>query len=362
MGCKTAIVNLKEDAFSAGKPLMLHELLFCPILTWACEELQSNGVRRFFVVCDQAWQDAAQKVLAYVQGVEFFSDAAQAVKAAKGETVVLPSAVVPMHSFAGSPIYAAQSADIDAAHLAKAPETCTHPLDWMPLTGMKELQRAASLCRELINARFMANGVTIVDPATTYIDPRCRVAAGTVLLPGTILRGRTVIGGDCEIGPNSMIRDCTVGDGTTVNASQLNESTVGSHTSVGPFAYIRPNCRIGDHCRIGDFVEMKNSTVGNGTKVSHLTYVGDSDVGEEVNFGCGTVTSNYDGKKKYRCTIGDHVFLGCNTNLVAPVTVEDGAYTAAGSTITEDVPADALAVARSRQTNKPHWAEEFRQK
>ncbi len=224
MACKNAIINLKEAAFSVDQPLMLHELLFCPILTWVCEELQSNGVRRFFVVCDQPWQDAAGKALSSVERVAFFTDAAQAVKAAGEEALVIPSAVVPVQSFAGSPVYAARCGDMDAANLAQAPETCSRPLDWMPLTGMKELQRAAALCRELINARFMANGVTIVDPATTYIDPRCRVAAGTMLLPGTILRGKTVIGADCEIGPNSMIRDCTVGDGTTVNASQLNES------------------------------------------------------------------------------------------------------------------------------------------
>jgi bifunctional UDP-N-acetylglucosamine pyrophosphorylase/glucosamine-1-phosphate N-acetyltransferase len=157
-----------------------------------------------------------------------------------------------------------------------------------------------------------------------------------------------------------MIRDCTVGEYTTVNASQLNESRVGDHTTVGPFTYVRPKCVIGDHCRVGDFVEVKNSVIGNGTKISHLTYVGDSDVGEKVNFGCGTVTTNYDGNRKFRCTIGDNVFLGCNTNLVAPVTLGDGVYTAAGSTITEDVPADALAIARARQTNKPGWAAAFR--
>ncbi len=360
MAFKTAVINLKEAAFSVGKPLMLHELLFCPILTWVCEELQSNGVQRFFVVCHENWQAAAQKALSSVQGVEIISDTVEAVKATEEEVLVIPTAVVPVHSFAGSPVYAARCGEIDVENPAHAPETCSRPLDWMPLTGAQDLQRASSLCREMINARFMAEGVTIVDPATTYIDPRCRIGAGSVLLPGSILRGHTIIGADCEIGPNSMIRECTVGDGTTVNASQLNESTVGSHTTVGPFAYIRPHCHIGDHCRVGDFVEMKNSTVGNGTKVSHLTYVGDSDVGEEVNFGCGTVTTNYDGHKKYRCTIGSHVFLGCNTNLVAPVTIGDGAYTAAGSTVTEDVPGDALAIARERQTNKPGWAAKFR--
>ena len=148
-----------------------------------------------------------------------------------------------------------------------------------------------------------------------------------------------------------------MGEGTTINASQVNESTIGSHTTVGPFTYVRPGCTIGDHCRVGDFVEVKNSVIGDGTKISHLTYVGDSDVGQRVNFGCGTVTTNYDGHKKFRCTIGDDVFLGCNTNLIAPVTVGDRAYTAAGSTVTDDVPDGALAIARARQTNKPGWAD-----
>ena len=180
------------------------------------------------------------------------------------------------------------------------------------------------------------------------------------LLPGTILRGHTAIGSGCEIGPNAMVRDCIVGKDTTINASQVNESTIGSYTTVGPFTYVRPNCRIGDHCRVGDFVEVKNSVIGDGTKISHLTYVGDSDVGQRVNFGCGTVTTNYDGHKKHRCTIGDDVFLGCNTNLIAPVTVADRAYTAAGSTVTDDVPEGALAIARQRQTNIRGWADRLR--
>lgn len=215
-------------------------------------------------------------------------------------------------------------------------------------------------CRELLMLRLAHSGVTVIDPQNTYVDPRCTVAPGVTILPGTILRGRTHIGAGCEIGPNAMLTDCTVGEETTINASQLNDSTVGSHTTVGPFAYVRPHCSIGDHCRVGDFVEMKNSSIGDGTKISHLTYVGDSDVGERVNFGCGTVTTNYDGHKKFRCTIGDDVFIGCNTNLIAPVTLGDACYTAAGSTVTDDVPAGALAIARTRQTNKEGWAARLR--
>ena len=182
----------------------------------------------------------------------------------------------------------------------------------------------------------------------------------TIYSNASVLGGETVIGEHCTIGPNAMVRDCTVGDFTEINASQTNESAIGSHTTVGPFAYVRPNSTIGDHVKVGDFVEIKNSVIGNGTKISHLTYVGDSDCGERVNFGCGTVTTNYDGFKKYRCTIGDDSFIGCNTNLIAPVKVGEGSYIAAGSTITDEVPADSLAIARERQVNKPGWAEQWR--
>ena len=205
-------------------------------------------------------------------------------------------------------------------------------------------------------AALLAAGVEMMDPAAVYVEEGVTVGAGTVLLPGTILRGDTVIGKNCEIGPNAMIRDCTVGESVTINASQLNESTVDDGATVGPFAYVRPNCHVGAKVKVGDFVELKNSTIGAGTKISHLTYVGDSDLGERVNFGCGTVTVNYDGTQKYRTTIGDDAFIGCNTNLVAPVKVGDGAYTAAGSTITDEVPADSLAIARARQTVKKQWA------
>ena len=361
MDCKSVIINLQDPASSAEVPLLLRELLFCPVLTWICEELRNRGAERFFVICENDRRTDVQKTLVQFSYTRIFSDPRAAVAAVRGKTLVIPSAVVPLTSFSGTPVYACDAAQIDPENLPHAPEKAGQPLDWLPVQNEKDLLRAAVLCREAINARHASQGVTIVDPSATYIDPRCRIGEGTVLLPGTILRGNTTIGAHCEIGPNAMIRECTVGDDTTVNASQLNESTVGCRVSVGPFAYVRPGCTIGDDCRIGDFVEMKNSAIGRDTKVSHLTYVGDSDVGEKVNFGCGTVTTNYDGHKKYRCTIGDCAFLGCNTNLVAPVTVGDGAYTAAGSTVTEDVPADALAIARERQSNKPGWAARFRQ-
>lgn len=203
---------------------------------------------------------------------------------------------------------------------------------------------------------LLDSGVKMMDPDTVYVEESVTVGPGTLLLPGTILRGRTVVGANCEIGPNTMLVDCTVGDGVTINSSQCNESTIDSGAHVGPFAYIRPNCHVGADVKVGDFVELKNSTIGEGTKISHLTYVGDADVGERVNFGCGTITSNYDGFKKHRTVIEDDVFVGCNTNLVPPVTVGRGAYIAAGTTVTRDVPPDALTVGRVRQENKEGWA------
>ena len=194
-------------------------------------------------------------------------------------------------------------------------------------------------------SKFAVNGLTL-SLARELAKHKIRVnavAPGVTLLPGTILRGHTAVDRDSEIGPNSMLRDCRIGQRTTVNASQLNDSTVGSDTTVGPFTYVRPGCTIGDHCRVGDFVEVKNSVIGDGTKISHLTYVGDSDVGKNVNFGCGTVTVNFDGHAKYRTVIGDDCFIGCNSTLIAPVEIGAGSYVAAGSTITDPVPDDALA-------------------
>ena len=208
-----------------------------------------------------------------------------------------------------------------------------------------------------IIAKHEANGVEFLTSHGVVIDESVTIGKGTQILPGTILRGSTTIGENCVIGPNSMLTDCTVGDGVVFNASQGTESVVEDGAKIGPFTQLRPNSHICKKVKIGDFVEVKNSTVGEGTSIAHLTYIGDSDVGRHVNFGCGVVTVNYDGASKNRCTIGDYAFIGCNTNLIAPVKVGDGAYTAAGSTITKDVPAGDLAVGRARQENKTGWAE-----
>ena len=215
---------------------------------------------------------------------------------------------------------------------------------------------AAEAAREDILVQHIANGV-VINSRTVQIDPEVVIAPGAVLLAGTILRGKTVIGAGCVIGPNTLIEDSTVDEGTTVNASQVYSSHLGPHNNIGPFTHVRINTVTGYGVHLGAYVETKNSNFARGNTVSHLTYIGDSDVGKYCNFGCGTVTCNYDGKDKFRTQIGDYCFIGCNTNLVAPVTIGDGAYTAAGSTITKDVPPQALGIARERQTNLDGWAE-----
>ena len=203
--------------------------------------------------------------------------------------------------------------------------------------------------------KHLQEGVVILDPSSTYIDEGVEIGAETVILPNTHLKGNTKIGSNCEIGPNSIITNMEICDNVKVLSSVATDSKIGSGTTVGPFAYIRPNSNIGEKVKIGDFVEIKNSTIDEGTKVSHLTYIGDSDVGKNINFGCGTITVNYDGANKFRTVIEDGAFIGCNTNLVSPVKVGKNAFVAAGSTITEDVEPDSLAIARSRQTIKKDW-------
>lgn len=222
-----------------------------------------------------------------------------------------------------------------------------------------QLAEKIRLLRRKINTEHMESGVNIIDPDHTYIDESVRIVTGALIYPGAILEGRTIIGANCVIGANTRIVGSTLGESVEVWYSVVMDSVIGNFTTIGPFAYIRPGNEIGSHVRIGDFVEIKNSNIGDRTSISHLTYIGDSDVGSRVNFGCGAVTVNYDGTTKYRTVVGDNAFIGCNTNLIAPVKVGDGAYTAAGSTITLDVPGQDLAVARARQTNISGYAKRY---
>ncbi len=209
--------------------------------------------------------------------------------------------------------------------------------------------------RTEIIEKLICSGVEIPCPDGVIIEENIKIGKGTLIMPNTVIMGQSQIGEDCIIGPNSYICDTVVGNNTKLNNTQSYNSQIGSGVSAGPFVHIRPNCKIADNVHIGNFVEVKNSIVDEGSKLPHLLYVGDSDVGKDVNFGCGCVTVNYDGRNKSRTIVKDGAFIGCNTNLVAPVTVGENAFTAAGSTITEDVPDNALAVARNKQTVKEDW-------
>ena len=314
----------------AGVPLMLQEVLFAPALTWCMQAWMAQGAERFFVICPEA--DLAQVEAAFPAGAVAAAGSADAANAfAEGyDTLSLKGSFFPVGG------------------------------ELKPVATVQELLALQPAAAEEIAARHLAAGVSILSPATCCIDPRVTIAPGTVILPGTILQGNTAIGSGCRIGPNSLIADSVIGDGTEVNASQVYSSTTGKDVPVGPYAHVRPKCQIGDKCKVGAFVEIKNARFGTGTKMAHLTSVGDAEVGSKVNFGCGTITSNYDGFTKSKAIIGDNVFVGCNTNLVSPVTVGDGAYIAAGTTVTRNVEPDALAIGRVRQEQKAGWAKKRR--
>ena len=207
------------------------------------------------------------------------------------------------------------------------------------------------------NLAYMEAGVNFIDIRAAYIDEGVSIGAGTTIYPCVVIEGDMTIGENCTIGQNTRIKDSVIGDGTSVQSSVILESRVGNETSIGPFAYLRPGSDVGSGCKVGDFVEIKNSKLGDGAKAAHLTYVGDSDVGERVNLGCGVVFVNYDGSSKYRSVVEDGAFIGCNVNLVSPVHVGREAYVAAGSTITKDVPDGALYVARAEGRSIEGWVE-----
>jgi bifunctional UDP-N-acetylglucosamine pyrophosphorylase/glucosamine-1-phosphate N-acetyltransferase len=229
--------------------------------------------------------------------------------------------------------------------------------DALGVNDRVQLARAQKVMQRRILEAQMRAGVTIIDPSNTYIDFGVTIGADSVIHPGCLLQRGTKIGPNCTILQNCRIEGSILEEGVRVESSTLREAHVGANTTVGPNAHLRPGAQIGPNCRIGDFVEIKNSRIGAGTKISHLTYVGDADLGEGINLGCGVVFSNYDGKAHLRSRVGDRAFIGCNVNLIAPVTVGEEAYIAAGSTITQDVEPGALAIARERQRNIPGWVE-----
>lgn len=240
------------------------------------------------------------------------------------------------------------------AYIANDPE------EFMGINDKMALAEADAVMQKRLIQKHMENGVIFLRPDSTYVGTDVEIGSDTVIYPNCLLKGKTVIGKHCEIGPSADLRNVIVADSVEIKHSTLVDSSVQDESHIGPYAYLRPGSNIGKNVKIGDFVEVKNAKVGHGSKVSHLSYIGDGEVGENVNVGCGVVFVNYDGSSKHQTIIESGAFIGCNSNLVAPVTVGKDAYVAAGSTITEDVPEGALAIARERQVNKTNWSNKYK--
>jgi bifunctional UDP-N-acetylglucosamine pyrophosphorylase/glucosamine-1-phosphate N-acetyltransferase len=236
--------------------------------------------------------------------------------------------------------------------------TVDDPTEALGVNDRRQLAAVAVIQRRRILDRLMEAGVTIIDPATTYVEDGVAIGCDTILYPNVLIEGTSVIGGECVVQAGCQIRSSRLGDRVLLKPyCVLTDAAVDDDAQLGPFCHLRPQAMIGSRARVGNFVEVKNARIGRGSKAPHLSYIGDATVGEGVNVGAGTITCNYDGVAKHETRIGDRVFVGSNTTLIAPVTVGDGAYVAAGSTVTRDVPAGALAVGRAQQVEKPGWAE-----
>lgn len=243
-----------------------------------------------------------------------------------------------------------------AEHAGCAAVMVDDPEEIMGVNDRVQLAHAAKLLRQRINRQVMLSGVTLVDPEQTYIDAGVQIGPDTIIWPGSVLQGTTVIGAGCVLQSNVQITDCTLSDQVIIKAgSVLSGASVGSEAVIGPMAHLRPGSVLGSRVKIGNFVETKKMVMGEGSKASHLTYLGDAEIGSEVNIGCGTITCNYDGTNKHKTVIGDRVFVGSDVQLVAPVRVGTGALIAAGTTVTVDVPPDSLAISRTPQINKEGW-------
>lgn len=396
--CAIIFAPESGDSFCSKKPKAMQKVLFKPMLDWVLSAVRASGIEDICVITKNGDTQIAEHVGDSAVTVTFGdTDAIGNFAAAHDGCALMLSGSKPFldaetlmqamrfHEKENCDVTVIASEVAEAGHCCKASalsqlleenkngKGC--PIDRLKESGKvsvfrsendrialtadtkEELNRLTEIARTAVLDRLTAEGVDIPCRDGVMIGPDCVIGRDTEILPGTILRGKVVIGEDCVIGPNSFAENAEIGDGVSFNNGQIRNAKILNDADIGPFVQVRPDSVIGESVHLGNFVEVKNSVIDTGTKVSHLTYVGDSDVGKGVNFGCGVVTVNYTGKSKHRTTIKDGAFIGCNTNLVAPVTVGEYAYTAAGSTITQDVPDKSLAIARERQTNKEDWVE-----
>ncbi len=371
--CAIILANENGCKMNSKIPACLHQVCNRPMLDWVLLATAEFGIQRRIVVTEQ------EDVTAYLgDKVLCVADLESAKKVCENKTAFILQGNLPgltaeilvqgyrSHEESHAAVTRILVGETEIGRIVQDDFGAEHVFQaedevYAPVTDRVSLSCRESMIYQRTALLLQMSGVTVSDPNSTYLAPDVTVGRDTVILPGCRISD-SVIGEDCVIGPQTELTNMKLGDRVKVKYTVAADSVVGDDTTVGPFAYIRPNSKIGSGVKVGDFVEIKNSVIDTGTKISHLTYVGDSDVGAGVNFGCGTVTVNYDGVHKYRTTIGDKAFIGCNTNLVAPVTVAPEAFIAAGSTITEDIPDDCLAIARARQTNIKGWVSNRKEK
>lgn len=377
----SVILFLPDDSARTGldRPLMLWPVQGAPLLAWLADSLFAAGVGRFFLVCGERFTQRALACFPREAEVTTAMDSEPAdllhvflstagdsethVTIVTGPTAYLPHMAAPRGQRV--PVCTADRCQLMAAldETFSFPqflrENCAVLSDndgFYPIDSLSALLDAGRLLHEERMLRLLRKGVQIYDPHACYVEPTVEVEPGAVLLPGTMLRGRSLIREGAVIGPQSTVEDAEIGPGARVTASVVEGATVGAAAEIGPYAHLRPGAVLERGVKIGNFVEVKNSHIGENTWASHLSYLGDADVGAGVNLGCGTVTVNFDRVEKHRTTIGDRAFVGCHSALIAPVRLGPGAYVAAGTVVTDDVPAEALAIARTKQSNKKDWA------
>ena len=377
----SAILFLPDDSARTGldRPLMLWPVQGAPLLAWLADSLFAAGVGRFFLVCGERFTQAALACFPREAEVTTAMDSEPAdllhvflstaedseanVSIVTGPTAYLPDMTSPRGRRVAvctadrRQLMAALDETFSFPQFLR--ENCAVLSDndgFYPIDSLSALLEAGRLLHRERMLRLLRVGVQIYDPDSCYVEPTVEVEPGAVLLPGTMLRGRSLIREGAVIGPQSTVEDAEIGPGARVVSSVVEGATVGAAAEIGPYAHLRPGTVLERGVKIGNFVEVKNSHIGENTWASHLSYLGDADVGAGVNLGCGTVTVNFDRVEKHRSTIGDRAFVGCHSALIAPVRVGPGAYVAAGTVVTEDVPAEALAIARTKQSNKKEWA------
>lgn len=371
------LADSKEPLKNSKKIKAMCEVLFKPVLDWIIQAAKDAEIDKICVIagenlpCIEAHLDGSQiKVFSSLEQAVEFTDKCKndIVIILNGDKPFLDAETIKgalaMHINDSNEItiiseesvgYCINSGAIGKSGLKTGLYDSSDRNIGLTANTGAELNRLNETMRQLLLENLMNNGVDIPCTDGIIIGPDCSIGCDTKILPNTIICGNVTIGEDCIIGPNSYIENAEIGNGVKFNNGQIRNAKIMNNADIGPFVQVRPDAVIGDNVHLGNFVEVKNSVIDTGTKVSHLTYVGDSDVGKDVNFGCGVVTVNFTGKTKHRTIIKDGAFIGCNTNLVAPVTVGENSYTAAGSTITQDVPDNSLAVARERQINKEGW-------